>query len=62
MRTYLVTYNYPELYRGCYLTTATDGIEASDKIKNYLHDKYEYAGDEVSAVTEIHNGAIQVVA
>lgn len=62
MRTYLITYNYPLRYRGTYLTTAVDGIEASDKIKNYLHDKYGYAGDEVSAVHEIYDGAIQVIA
>lgn len=62
MRTYLITYTYPVRYRGSYLTTAEDGIAASDKIRQYLHDKYGFAGDESSVVNEIYDNGIQVVA
>lgn len=61
MRTYLITYNYPMRYRGSYLVTAVDGIEASKKVQTYLHNRYGYAGDEVSIVTEIHDNGIQVI-
>lgn len=63
MRTYLITYNWPLRYRGSYLTTAEDGIKASDKIKQYLHDKYGVVDDnEVSQVSEVYDNGIQVVA
>lgn len=62
MKAYIVTYSWPLRYRGTYLTTAADSLEAGEKIKNYLREKYGYAGDEVSSVHEIYDNGIQVVA
>ena len=62
MRTYLVSYNFPLRYRGSYLTTATDGIQAGRKVRDYLHNKYGYAGDEVSTVTELYDNGVQFIA
>ena len=61
MRSYLITYNYPMRYRGSYLVTAVDGIQASKKVQDYLHKKWGHAGDEMSIVTEIYDNGIQVI-
>lgn len=62
MRTYLITYGWPLHYQGSYLTTAEDGIAASNKIRQYLHEKYGASGgSETSQVVEIYDGKIQVV-
>lgn len=41
MRNYLITYSWPEKYRGSYLISAEDGVEASNKLSSFLKEKYD---------------------
>ena len=36
MKNYIITYSYPQKYRGTYLIQAEDGVKASDMLKKYL--------------------------
>ena len=62
MRSFIVNYTHPLRYRGTYLTTAIDGIEAGKKVRDYLQDKYGYEPDQRSSVHEIEDNRIQVLA
>ena len=41
MRNYIITYSWPEKYRGSYLISAEDGIEASNIIEEFLDITYQ---------------------
>ena len=61
MRNYLITYSWPEKYRGTYLISAEDVIEASNKISSFLKEKYGDTNSSNSIVTEVIGDSIQVV-
>lgn len=60
--TYLITYCYPLRYRGSYVVTANDSIEAGNKVRDYLQKKWGRPEGTVSSiVTEVYGNAIQFV-
>ena len=61
MRNYLITYSWPEKYRGSYLISAEDGIVASNKLSSFLKEKYGPTDSSNSIVTEIVGNNIQIV-
>ena len=61
MRNYLITYSWPEKYRGSYLISAEDGIEASNKLSSFLKEKYGATNTSNSIVTEVIGDSIQIV-
>ena len=58
MRSYIITYSYPFRYRGTYLVTGKDGIEASEKCRKYLEDKYGVDETQNSTVVEVYDNQI----
>ena len=61
MRNYLITYSWPEKYRGSYLVSAEDGFEASNKLFSFLKEKYGDTNTSNSSVTEVIGDSIQIV-
>ena len=61
MRNYLITYSWPEKYRGSYLINAEDVIEASNKLSSFLKEKYGATNNSNSIVTEVIGDSIQIV-
>lgn len=61
MRNYLITYSWPEKYRGSYLISAEDGIDASNKLSSFLKEKYGATNTSNSIVTEVIGDSIQIV-
>ena len=61
MRNYLITYSWPEKYRGSYLINAEDGIEASNKLSSFLKEKYGDTNTSTAIVTEVIGNSIQIV-
>ena len=61
MRNYLITYSWPEKYRGSYLISAEDGIDASNKLSSFLKEKYGATNNSNSIVTEVIGDSIQIV-
>lgn len=61
MKNYIITYSWPEKYRGSYLISAEDGIEASNKISSFLKEKYGATNTSNSIVTEVIGDSIQIV-
>ena len=61
MRNYLITYSWPEKYRGSYLISAEDAIEASNKLSSFLKEKYGTTNTSNSIVTEVIGDSIQIV-
>lgn len=61
MRNYIITYSYPAKYRGTYLVTAVDGIEASKKISTYLKETFGDTDTSSSIVLEVEGSAIQII-
>ena len=55
MRSYIITYSYPFRYRGTYLVTGKDGIEASEKCRKYLEEKYGHEDNQNSTVVEVYD-------
>ena len=58
MRSYIITYSYPFRYRGTYLVTGKDGIEASEKCWKYLEEKYGHENNQNSTVVEVYENQI----
>ena len=61
MKNYLITYSWPEKYRGSYLISAEDGIEAGNKLSSFLKEKYGDTNTSISIVTEVIGNSIQIV-
>ena len=61
MRNYLITYSWPEKYRGSYLVSAEDGFEAGNKLFSFLKEKYGDTNTSNSSVTEVIGDSIQIV-
>ena len=61
MKNYLITYSWPEKYRGSYIISAEDGIEASNKLSSFLKEKYGTTNTSNSIVTEVIGDSIQIV-
>ena len=61
MRNYLITYSWPEKYRGSYLISAEDGIDASNKLSSFLKEKYGATNTSNSIVTEVIGDSIQII-
>lgn len=61
MRNYLITYSWPEKYRGSYLISAEDGVEASNKLSSFLKEKYGATDNVNSIVVEVIGNNIQIV-
>lgn len=61
MRNYLITYSWPEKYRGSYLISAEDGFEAGNKLSSFLKEKYGNTNTSISIVTEVIGNSIQIV-
>ena len=61
MKNYIITYSIPAKYRGTYLITASDSIEASRKLDTYLKEKFGDTDTSQSIVTEVEGGAIQII-
>lgn len=58
MRSFIITYTLPVRYRGTYLVTGKDGIEASEKCRKYLEEKYGYEDGQNSSVVEVYDNQI----
>ena len=60
MRNYLITYSWPEKYRGSYLISAEDGIEASNKLSCFLKENIPRCDTE-SIFFRSHAGLLKAV-
>ena len=58
MRSYIITYSYPQKYRGTYLINANDGMEASHKLSQHLKETYGDTDNSHSIVLEVEGGRI----
>ena len=61
MRSYIITYSYPQKYRGTYLINANDGMEASHKLSQYLKETYGDTDNSHSIVLEVEGKTIQII-
>lgn len=61
MKNYLITYSWPEKYRGSYLISAEDGFEAGNKLSSFLKEKYGDTDTSISIMTEVIGDSIQIV-
>lgn len=61
MRNYIITYSYPQKYRGTYLISAVDGMEASKKLSTYLKDTFGDTDSSHSIVLEVEGSSIQII-
>ena len=61
MRNYIITYSYPQKYRGTYLVTAVDGIEASKKLDTYLKETFGDTDISHSIVLEVEGSVIKMI-
>lgn len=60
-RTFIITYNYPIRYRGSYLVKGVDGIDASNKCRKFLEDKWGYCDNQMSVVMEVYDNNLIVL-
>lgn len=58
MRSYIITYSLPFRYKGTYLVTGKDGIEASEKCRKYLEEKWGAEVNQNSTVVEVYDNQI----
>lgn len=61
MRNYIITYSYPQKYRGTYLISAVDGMEASKKLSTYLKETFGDTDSSHSIVLEVEGSSIQII-
>lgn len=65
MRTFIVNYSFPKEYRGTYQVTVEDsltaGIDAGNKVHEYLEKKYGKVKDSSSTVIEVYDNKIQKI-
>lgn len=61
MRNYIITYSYPQKYRGTYLIQGKDGIDASDRLKTYLVENFGDTDTAHSIVVEVEGSSIQII-
>ena len=54
MRKFIITYSWPICYKGSYVVSAEDGLDASSKVEKYLKSVYGAVKDSSSIVTEIY--------
>ena len=58
MRTFIVNYNFPEEYKGTYQVTVEDsltaGIDAGNKVRKYLAEKFGEVKDSSSTIIEVY--------
>ncbi len=58
MRTFIVNYNWPLEYKGTYQVTVEDsvtaGIDAGNKVRKYLEEKFGEVKDSSSTVIEVY--------
>jgi hypothetical protein len=66
MRTFIVNYSSPKEWKGTYQVRVEDGpmanIKASQKVHQYLEDKYGKVKDSNCTVLEVYDNKIQKVA
>ena len=66
-RTFIVSYSRPLRYQGAYVVKAKDGIEAGNKVEEYLKETYGVIYNEKghvdssSIVVEVHNNQIMYI-
>lgn len=65
MRTFIVNYSSPKEWKGTYQVrvedSSTASINASDKVRKYLEDKYGKVKDSNCTVLEVYDNKIQKV-
>lgn len=61
MRHYIITYSYPEKYRGTYHIEGEDGIDASNKLQKYLIETRGETKNSHSIVVEVVGNTIQLI-
>jgi len=61
MNHYIITYSYPEKYRGTYHIEGKDGLDASDKLQKYLRETRGDTKDSHSIVLEVVGNTIQLI-
>ena len=61
MANYIITYSYPQKYRGTYLINAVDGMEASKKLDSYLKETFGGTDSSHSIVLEVEGSSIQII-
>lgn len=61
MRNYIITYSYPQKYRGTYLIQGVDCVDASRKLQMFLKEKYGETDAAHSIVLEVEGSSIQIV-
>lgn len=61
MKNYIITYSYPDEYKGTYLIQGKDGLDASDRLENYLRETYGEVKDSHSICVEVEGSVIQII-
>lgn len=61
MRSYIITYSYPQKYRGTYLVQGKDSIEAGKMLSTYLKETFGETDSSHSIVVEVEGSSIQVI-
>jgi len=61
MKHYIITYHYPESYRGTYLIQGKDGIDAGNKLQNFLKETKGDTKDSYCVVHEVVGSQIQII-
>lgn len=54
-RTFIITYSLPMRYQGSYVVKGVDGIDASNKCRRFLEEKYGYVDGQMSVIMEVYD-------
>ena len=58
MNKYIIVYHSPIEYKGTYIVSAENGIEAGNKVSNYLGKKYGKISNSSSVVVDVYNNEL----
>lgn len=60
-RTFIITYSLPMRYRGSYLVKGVDGIDASNKCRKFLEERYGVINNQNSIVMEVYDNNLIIL-